>query len=77
MRERERMYIIFCFNALIYSPHNVLLTSSLKLNTLSFSKHGHKLKSQVLFFIILHLLHVKIFLIKTQNECLNGRINRS
>lgn len=50
MRERERMYIIFCFNALIYSPHNVLLTSSLKLNTLSFSKHGHKLKSQVLFF---------------------------
>lgn len=50
MRERERMYIIFCFSVLIYSPHNVLLTSSLKLNTLSFSKLGHKLKSQVLFF---------------------------
>lgn len=50
MRERERMYIIFCFSVLIYSPHNVLLTSSLKLNTLSFSKLGHETQITSAFF---------------------------
>lgn len=45
----ENEHYIFYFDVLINSPYNTLLTSSLKLNTVS--EHNQKLKSQVFLFI--------------------------